>query len=872
MRHTKTLMSAAITLSATVLPLAQAGADTGRLESHIPAQDLDKALKSFANTRGIRLQYKSELVQGLKTIGVDGNLTAKEELGTLLAGTGLTFQFTGENVVTLVPMSAGHTKTALGGGAGDAESGSLQLAQAGQGTNTNTTTRVAATGSGNSYGRVSLGEVIVTAEKRSEQLLSVPVPVTALEASDLQQYDQLRIQDYYDQVPGLQIFPSVLHGTPQLAVRGIIAGQGLNPTVGVTIDGVQYGSSTSVGGGNVVPDIDPSELARVEVLKGPQGTLYGANSLGGLLQYVTIDPSTDAFSGRVQVGASDVQNGDQAGYNTRAAVNIPITDTLAIRASGFSRQDPGYINDVTNGINGVNQQDVYGGRFAALWRPADNFSAKFAALFQHQEQFGSNYAEAPPGANLSNLEQVGLVAHTGVADTSIGSYALTLDYKFATFDLTSLSAYSTNQVFDREDESLAALAGINPVLVPASTAPLGDTVGETVETSKYSQELRLTTPINSFIDSLSGVYYTKENSRAQQDVEVANKSTGASLSRFEYINIPSVFEEEAAYTDFTFKISRRFDVQVGGRDSETREGFTEFTQENSALAPLLGLAAGTPLVNTVIPPESRSNSANYLVTPRYFLLSNGPDTVMTYARFSSGFRPGGPSGALPGSGAPLTYRPDTTNDYDLGVKADLLDRRLFVDLSLFYIDWKNIQISEIIGTNGVAANGSRAKSEGVELQTEVRPWKGLTIDTNFAYDDAVVTQNFPAAVVAAGAFASDGARLPFSAKYTAHLTVDQEFPLVANWRGFVGGQLTYVGNREGLFAVSAAAPRQQYPAYAETDLRGGVKWDTYTVDIYATNVTNRRGILSGGLSEPYPPNSFLFITPRTVGIELSTVF
>src|SRR5262249_5755426 len=151
---------------------------------------------------------------------------------------------------------------------------------------------------------------------------------TAISGSALVENNQLRLQDYYTKIPGLSVTPQDLRGAPTLAVRGITTGDGTNPTVGVVVDDVPYGSSTNLWGGSLAPDIDPSDLAHVEVLRGPQGSLYGASSMGGLLKSVTVDPSTDGMSGRVQVGVSSVHNGDENGYNLRGAVNVPLAHSL----------------------------------------------------------------------------------------------------------------------------------------------------------------------------------------------------------------------------------------------------------------------------------------------------------------------------------------------------------------------------------------------------------------------------------------------------------------------------------------------------------------------------------------------------------------
>ena len=153
-----------------------------------------------------------------------------------------------------------------------------------------------------------LEEVVVTAQKREEHLSDVPVPVTVLNANVLADNDQVRLADYYNQVPGLNLATDN-RGSPAASMRGLTTGIYANPTVGITVDQVPFGATTYAAYSWATADLDPNELARVEVLRGPQGTLYGVNSLGGLINYVTVDPSTSELSGRLQVGGTGVKKG-----------------------------------------------------------------------------------------------------------------------------------------------------------------------------------------------------------------------------------------------------------------------------------------------------------------------------------------------------------------------------------------------------------------------------------------------------------------------------------------------------------------------------------------------------------------------------------
>ena len=281
----------------------------------IPAQGLGPALNAFAKERDLQVVYRSEIVGSLRTGGASGDLTVDEALNQLLNGTGLTYRYVDDKTVTILPAGAASSQeqgtalpvtgddpsgasAAAKEGKKDSSSG-FRLAQLDQGKNSQSSSVDRNTATSQDSSKSEITEIVVTAQKKSERLQDVPVPVTAIDADTLVNSNQLRLQDYYTSVPGLSVTPRI-QSSLILAIRGITTGP-TNPTVGVTVDDVPYGSSTSNGGGAVVPDIDPGDLARVEVLRGPQGTLYGANSMGGLLKFVTVDPSTDAVSGHVQV-------------------------------------------------------------------------------------------------------------------------------------------------------------------------------------------------------------------------------------------------------------------------------------------------------------------------------------------------------------------------------------------------------------------------------------------------------------------------------------------------------------------------------------------------------------------------------------------
>lgn len=854
------------------------GSDTSRgtaqaangVSVNIPPGDLLTALDTLAkNNNDTQLIYRRDQLQGIRTKGATGTLTTQDAIKKLLEGTQLKLSIDANTGAMLIAPETTRTTSLARDGRETEGEGLLRLAQNDQSTTDPTLTPNPSPvpGEGNkspesrdsgdedSSHPVKLEEVVVTAQKRVERLQDVPVPVTALSADSLIDRNQVRLQDYYTRIPGLNLtIGSATQDAPVLSIRGITTGGsgfGANPTVGIVVDDVPYGSSTSFGGGNLVPDLDPSDLSRVEILRGPQGTLYGASSLGGLLKFVTVDPSTSGFSGRLQGGLNSVSHGDGLGYNVRGAVNVPISDTFAVRASAFTRQDAGYIDDPGLGVDGVNQKDSYGGRVAGLWRPSDAISLKLTALVQHSDTGGSSSGHILPG--LGDLQQAYILPGLGGYTRDSNVYSAILIAKVAGGELTAISGYASNDVTDSLDRT-AGLGG--PTQTYAGVG--GSQFVERFKTSKFSQEIRFAATLGQRTDWLLGAFYTDESSDLVQDLAAIDLNTGA-FSSLPYHNpFEGNYTEYAAFTDFTFHVTDRFDVQLGGRASKNKQDLSA-AYVGVFIPPFFGLANPT----FVGPDDSKDNSFTYLATPRFRV---SPD-LMVYARFASGYRPGGPNSNASALGVPSTFDADTTKNYEIGAKGDLLNHALSFDVSAFYIDWSDIQlqVSDPVTFLVFFDNAGKAKSQGVELSLEARPTHGLTIAAAGAWNDAKLKDGFPPGP----AVGRSGDRLPFSARESGNLSLDQEFPLASGWTGSVGASFSYVGDRKGVFTPSTA--RQDFPSYTQLDARAGVKGDSWALDLFVNNVADKRGILGGGIGTAVP-FAFDYIQPRTAGLAFSKTF
>ncbi|HET7269205.1 MAG TPA: TonB-dependent receptor plug domain-containing protein, partial [Oleiagrimonas sp.] len=357
-----------------------------------------------------------------------------------------------------------------------------------------------------------LGTIIVTANKRSQALEDVPMAVTALPGYQLDRASAFSFSDYASRVPGLNLISSG-EGHTQLVLRGVTSGSTQpNATVGTYIDGVPYGSSTVYALGSILtPDIDPADLKRIEVLRGPQGTLYGSNTLGGLIKFVTTPPDTSHAAARVKVGYRSIEGGG-AGFATHAMVNVPLKkDELGLRVNAYHRDDPGYIDNVATGQSDVNQADVDGARAQLLWTPSDAFSARLWALAQNLDSDGlANQGVDVSAGTLKPIYGDLKRSHppsTGLFKLKYRLYALSLNADLGWASLVSVSSYSTLRMNMVKDVTTA----FGPILGPALGVPgAGFSLHKPVSMDKYTQELRLQSSGEREVEWRAGIYYTHE--------------------------------------------------------------------------------------------------------------------------------------------------------------------------------------------------------------------------------------------------------------------------------------------------------------------------------------------------------------------------
>ncbi|HET6430986.1 TonB-dependent receptor [Dyella sp.] len=704
-----------------------------------------------------------------------------------------------------------------------------------------------------------LGTVVVTANKRSERLQAVPMAVSALSGSDLERQSALNFADYATRVPGLSTV-SQGPGQTQLTLRGITSGANTaNATVGTYIDDTPYGSSTVYSAGSVLtPDIDPDDVERIEVLRGPQGTLYGSNTLGGLVKFVTVKPDASAFAGRVQAGASSVSDGGD-GFDAHAMVNLPLVrDTLALRVNAYTRHDPGYTDNVATGKKDVDDARVHGGRAQLLWTPNADVSLRLSALAQNL----SGDALANTGTDVDPLTlrpiygdlKQNRTPGAGAFAVRYRLYDAGIDANLGWSQLVSSTSYST---LDRDVNTDATVA-YGPIINPALGLDNGGySIRNPITLGKFTQELRLQSPADQTLEWRVGVFYTREHTSNVQDILTFDASTGEPIAlpfTLGHIAVgPATFTEWAGYGDITWHASERFSVLLGARYTHDQ---TTYAQTGTGI--LVGDSDFTI--------KGSDSPTTFLISPSFTF----SDDVMAYARVASGYRPGGPNvGVPPGLGAPETFAPDKLVSYELGVKSTLLDRHMTLDVAGFYIDWDKIQLTSFAGGFSFLGNGGKATSKGVEASWQYAAAPGLMLSANATWTDAQLAADTPE-----GLYGAKGDPLPWVPRWSANLGIDYDFPLGNGWSAFVGGSYRYVGKRVTDFQV-VPGPRFDVPSYDGVDLRAGVNVARWTFKAYVKNLTNDRGIsaMSSETTDPTgSPFSANYVTPRTVGLSASVSF
>ncbi|MFY0400968.1 MULTISPECIES: TonB-dependent receptor [Brevundimonas] len=706
-----------------------------------------------------------------------------------------------------------------------------------------------------------VSDVVVTATRREASTKDTPVAVVALTGAAISETQAFSMDAVTRLNPSVQTNNRGI-GDNQIIIRGVSSSG--KPTVGLYFDETVMTGIGLDGGSDNQPNIQLHDIARVEILKGPQGTLFGASSMSGTMRIVTNKPDPSGFAAGFSASAATVSDGNPF-YQGDGYLNLPLVeDKLAIRAVGWADSGGGYIDRVGPlEAENVNDQRVTGGRIMALARPNDRITLTGTLLRQKQEADGSQYFEndlgpyrtsAPTQENFEDTTDV----YSAVADIFLDHGTLT----------ASTSLLKRDMAFLRDSTPTARRFGIPGVLA----------YSQGQELSNLSTELRYASDLDGPLQYVIGGFYSKQESDTYSMAVLADPATGLppcvtvmecrangfATSDINSARTVSTVDQYALFTELTYQATDKLNLTGGIRYYNADIG--EFKSVSQALR------FPTSPVQTVdriaLDQSSREDNISYNFAMSYAIT---PDTT-AYARIASGFRPGGVNdaegAAQYGVTVPAAYTSDDLWNYEVGVKSYLADRRYYVELAAYHIDWSNQQVSvtDPGGTFAFIANAGKSAVDGVEAQITARPFEGLFINLGATYTNARLTADLPSTAETAG---EKGDRIPYSPKISYAGQISYEAPLGADATWRIGANFNYRGSAYTSF-------NDQDPNMARLDdyfllnLSGGVTYKGWTGGVFVENVAD--AVPEIGLRVTGDGFRVYTTRPRTVGLRLSREF
>ena len=703
-----------------------------------------------------------------------------------------------------------------------------------------------------------LQTIVVTATKRREDLQNVAGAVTAITGSSLSATHSMGFESFAGYVPGLS-FQSAGPTSDLIAIRGITTGGAqLSGAIGMYLDEVPIGASSSFGLAFQTFNVNTFDLERIEVLNGPQGTVYGSNALGGTIKYVTAPPDPHRFQASGELEGSATAHGS-GNDGARAMVNIPLLDDrAALRIDGLQQFDSGYARDPFNGRDHQGKSRTLAGRVSFLAQLTPDIDLRLGAFSQDISAMGYPVAFHDPATGQPTYgpyEQNYALAQPSVA--SLRLYSAVANWHMDGATLTSVSGYQLNSgkylndVSDVYNPLLAAVFGTQPYGLFVHTV-----------TTKVTQELRLASSGSGALQWLLGGFYDHEDTRELVDLrdEATPAGTLFGFAPF-YGVLPSIYTEFAEFGDVTYHFNPAFDTTLGVRYSNNRQRYQQFAYG-------LFVVPTDPVLTTHEDARSTQYVVTYLINPRLHIT----DQWMVYAKAASGYRPGGPNFVLAlGQGAP-TFAADKLWNYELGTKSTLLDDSLTLDVDVYDIEWSKIQLTVNNGGINQLENGGDARVKGAELSVAARVMPRLTLSGSAAYTDAKLTTTAPGLGIT-----YVGARLPLSPKYNFSVTANYGFDLPAGRAGSLLLSDSYVGDHTTGYAGSLVTPFYRMPGYNTVNIDVDLRLLSHLeVDFYAKNLFDTAGQVSAStLANEYDPSAPVPVTisrPRTIGVELKTSF
>jgi len=778
-------------------------------EFNVAAGDLKSALDAYIAQAGVQLLYRVDDIKDLSTKGLKGNLSPEDALARLLEGTRLKVRRD--------------------------ESGAMVL-------------YTAPTDEPKPHAEVpTLDSVIVTASRRHEPVREVPSRVDVLDTDALERNGARELGDYVADQPGV----TLSHGgsfSGALSIRGLATASLGAASVGVYVDDIATGSSAPYGLGATTPlDMGLLDLHHIEILRGPQGTLYGAGAMGGLVKYVTNEPDSTELSGSVRVAASSTEDGG-AGSTVNGVLNVPIkTDVAAVRFAGYRTRFGGY--DDTVGLaadKNVNRGITEGARISGLLTPSRNLSVRLTATTQDAKRNGNNYEDLNPVTR--QFTQGERMRHLDTAEPSrVQTNLLGLDIEY------DMGWARLNAITSAQNVTLNAISDTSAALVPTlNLYGLGAVSAwqkAAGEQHRVSQEFRLTSRASHDVEWLAGIYINHERSGLAGGYRFSTASGPSALDLYT-TNKPATYRDLAGYGDVTWHATTDLALTGGVRVGHMAQTYTNTSS---------GLLAGGTLTNGG---SSKETATTWLATAGYKLDSQSS----VYARAASGYRPGGPNGLLPNTSAAVspTFKSDSLWSYEAGYKAALLDRTLVVEAAVYDIEWRDML--QPIVDHGFAffTNAGKARITGTELSLSWLPSAAWRVDGALSLIDAKLRTD------ASGLGGHAGDAIPSTARFSASLSAARNLELGGH-AAYLGANVRHMGERNAGFPGSAVLPAYSMPSYNLFGLQGGIDLERYKLSFFVRNLTNTRG-LQGVAFSSLTAAQAVMAEPRTIGLAASASF
>lgn len=646
-------------------------------------------------------------------------------------------------------------------------------------------------------------EVVVTAQRREQSLREVPMSVQALTGADLEQNGISSFPDLVQFVPGASVVSSTAPGFETIQMRGIASGTTGDATVGYYIDQVPFG----VPNLQLAPPSRMFDLERVEVLRGPSGTLWGQSSMGGTVNIVTTRPDSTAFDAKTRIEASNVDGGD-TGYAGDLALNIPIVeDRLAVGLSGGYEKIPGWVESPDlPGEKNLNEADIWNARIKALYTPTDNLDITATYWAIDSAMDGANtFSRLNPatGEEWDEPTMGGTGGNIGFIDTRLDMGSLLIDWDLGPVTLVSASSYIEHEL---------------DFVFPLFTGGFQFYNDSTFETDAFAQELRLVSNSEGPLNWMVGAYYRDATISSDIDFYL---DAGGGLT-FPLINTVGDIDTEswAVYGELSMAF---FDGRVEGT-----VGLRYFEDDRHTAN---GIDRTTGL------PRPSVGDTYTSTNPRFAIKYQASDSGMLFLSATKGFRSGTTQtqsqvdlAAIVGVTTTTTIEPDEVWTYELGAKWEFLEGSLIVDGAIYYSDWSDIQLQFSVPGTIALANGGDAEIRGIDLAvTWVTPVDGLTLQVSGNVNDAEFTNVNPN-LAANTVTVADGNKLPNVPENNVTVGVNYTRPLGADLEGFVNAYYAYRDSQidAGSGLVSGKVNN--------ADLRLGVNRGPWQFALFASNL------------------------------------